>query len=47
MDVPTELYHTNWVAERTIDWLRSQDDEDDWFCWMSFPDPHHPGISLV
>ena len=42
MDVPTELYHTNWVAERTIEWLRSQDDDDDWFCWMSFPDPHHP-----
>ena len=18
------------------------DTEDDWFCWMSFPDPHHP-----
>ena len=25
MDVPTELYHTNWVAERTIEWLSSQD----------------------
>ncbi len=18
------------------------DPEDDWYCWMSFPDPHHP-----
>jgi arylsulfatase A-like enzyme len=41
MDVPTELYHTHWVAERTIDWL-SGIDQDPFFCWMSFPDPHHP-----
>ena len=42
MEVPTELYHTNWVAERTLNWLKSLHDEDNWFCWMSFPDPHHP-----
>ena len=42
MDVPTELYHTSWVAQRTIAWLKSLQDEDNWFCWMSFPDPHHP-----
>jgi arylsulfatase A-like enzyme len=30
------------VADRTISWLDSLDAEDDWFCWMSFPDPHHP-----
>lgn len=35
-------YHTDWVAERTTKWLDSLDDDDDWFCWMSFPDPHHP-----
>lgn len=40
--VPREWYHTDWVADRTIDWLRSLDPADDWFCWMSFPDPHHP-----
>ena len=42
MDVPTELYHTNWVADRTISWLSSLQQQDSWFCWMSFPDPHHP-----
>ena len=26
----------------TIDYLDSLDEEDDWFVWMSFPDPHHP-----
>lgn len=35
-------YHTDWVADRTIDWLNGLDADDDWFCWMSFPDPHHP-----
>jgi arylsulfatase A-like enzyme len=35
-------YHTDWVADRTISWLDSLAADDDWFCWMSFPDPHHP-----
>jgi arylsulfatase A-like enzyme len=40
--IPREWYHTDWVADRTIQWLQSLDQDDDWFCWMSFPDPHHP-----
>ena len=40
--VERDWYHTDWVANRTITWLDSLDAEDDWFCWMSFPDPHHP-----
>jgi len=40
--IPREWYHTDWVADRTIDWLSSLEADDDWFCWMSFPDPHHP-----
>ena len=40
--IPRELYHTDWVADRTISWLDARSDDDDWFCWMSFPDPHHP-----
>lgn len=42
MDVPRELYHTDWVADRTIHWLNQQSEAAPWFCWMSFPDPHHP-----
>ena len=42
MDVPKEVYHTNWVADRTLNWLQTLQDDDSWFCWMSFPDPHHP-----
>jgi arylsulfatase A-like enzyme len=41
-NTPRETYHTDWVADRTISWLDSLNPDDDWFCWMSFPDPHHP-----
>jgi arylsulfatase A-like enzyme len=37
-----EHYHTDWVADRTIAYLDSLGDDEDWFVWMSFPDPHHP-----
>ena len=40
--IAREWYHTDWVADRTIAWLDSLDPDADWFCWMSFPDPHHP-----
>ena len=40
--VPRAWYHTDWVADRTVAWLDSLGADDDWFCWMSFPDPHHP-----
>jgi arylsulfatase A-like enzyme len=36
------LYHTEWVAARTMDYLQSLGADEDWFVWMSFPDPHHP-----
>jgi arylsulfatase A-like enzyme len=41
-EIPREWYHTDWVAQRTMDWLGALGADDDWFCWMSFPDPHHP-----
>ncbi len=40
--IPREWYHTDWVADQTVSWLDTLDADDDWFCWMSFPDPHHP-----
>ena len=40
--IPREHYHTDWVADRTIAYLDSLSGNDDWFVWMSFPDPHHP-----
>ncbi len=40
--IPREFYHTDWIASRTVAWLRSLPADEPWFCWMSFPDPHHP-----
>jgi arylsulfatase A-like enzyme len=40
--IPREWYHTDWVADLTVDWLETLTDDDSFFCWMSFPDPHHP-----
>lgn len=40
--IAREHYHTDWVADRTIAWLRRTPRDRPFFCWMSFPDPHHP-----
>ncbi|MCH9675626.1 MAG: sulfatase-like hydrolase/transferase [Gammaproteobacteria bacterium] len=40
--IPRELYHTDWIADRVIAWLDTLSADEDWFVWMSFPDPHHP-----
>jgi arylsulfatase A-like enzyme len=40
--IAKDWYHTDWVADRAISWLDSLGADDDWFCWISFPDPHHP-----
>lgn len=40
--LPREAYHTDWLAGLAVEWLRTLDRNDDWFLWLSFPDPHHP-----
>jgi arylsulfatase A-like enzyme len=40
--VPRDWYHTDWIADRTVAYLDALADDEDWFVWMSFPDPHHP-----
>lgn len=41
--IPEEYYPTTWVADRSIDYLNSQQDSDNpFFAFVSFPDPHHP-----
>jgi arylsulfatase A-like enzyme len=38
-----EYHSTSFVAERTIDHIRSKSNEGNpWLIWSSFPDPHHP-----
>lgn len=38
--LPEEEHHTSWIADRAIEWLDQVDRP--FFCWVSFPDPHHP-----
>ena len=40
--IAREAYHTDWVADRAVAWLDKLEADADWFCWVSFPDPHHP-----
>lgn len=40
--VSSTNYHTAWTADRAISWLDGLPQDDPWFCWLSFPDPHHP-----
>jgi arylsulfatase A-like enzyme len=41
--LPVDLHHSHWVADRTIEFLKGQSDSGQpFFCWCSFPDPHHP-----
>lgn len=41
--VPEELYSTNWIADRAVNFLSAQTGADaPFFLQMSFPDPHHP-----
>jgi arylsulfatase A-like enzyme len=40
--IPRELYHTDWIARRACSWLGEVPKDEPFFCWVSFPDPHHP-----
>jgi arylsulfatase A-like enzyme len=40
--IPRELYHTDWLADLAASQLDTDTDGEDWFIWLSFPDPHHP-----
>lgn len=43
MPIPEEASATNFVTERTIEFIeRSQAEGAPWMAWCSFPDPHHP-----
>ena len=43
-----EYHSTSFVAERTIDHIRTKSGEGNpWLIWSSFPDPHHPPVGLI
>lgn len=38
-----EIHSTNFVTERTISFIEdAAADDEPWYAWASFPDPHHP-----
>ena len=39
--LPSAWHNSTWVTDRTINFLRNTD-EQPFFLWTSFPDPHHP-----
>lgn len=41
--LPVAYHNSTWTADRTINWLKEDERNDEPFCaWVSFPDPHHP-----
>lgn len=42
MEVPPEIHYNNWIADRTMDFLDKQPEEENFFLFCSFPDPHFP-----
>jgi arylsulfatase len=41
-DIPEEDHYNRWIADETIDVIKSHDADDErFFMWCSFPDPHH------
>jgi arylsulfatase A-like enzyme len=41
--IPLELHHSHWIADRVTEFLKEQSyTSQPFFCWCSFPDPHHP-----
>jgi len=42
-DLPEEFHYTHWTAERSIAAMeRAAEDDQPFFCWASFHDPHPP-----
>lgn len=41
--IPEAAYPTTWIGDRAIDYVQARGGDDDpFFAFVSFPDPHHP-----
>ncbi len=40
--IPAELHYNTWITDRACDFLEEQDQENPFFLFVSYPDPHHP-----
>ncbi|MPQ43824.1 sulfatase family protein [Clostridium tarantellae] len=45
MNIPKELHYNKWIVEKTKEYLDGVEDNDNFFLWCSFPDPHLPFAS--
>ncbi|MBI1295778.1 sulfatase-like hydrolase/transferase [bacterium] len=44
--MPTEAHYSHWVAEKSIEFLEDErNDDTPFFLWVNFFDPHHPFIA--
>lgn len=41
-EYPAEIHQSNWIADRTIDYIKRDHAGKPWFAFCSFADPHHP-----
>lgn len=41
-EYPAEIHQTNWITDKTIEFLNRQDVDHPFFGFCSFADPHHP-----
>lgn len=43
LNLPEELHYNNWIADRSIEFMKNHAPSDQpFFLWCSFPDPHFP-----
>ena len=40
--LPQSWHTSEWIANRTIEYLRAHGNDRPFCAWVSFPDPHHP-----
>lgn len=40
--VPSELHHSTWIGDNVADYIETYSDEDPFFMFVGFPDPHTP-----
>lgn len=46
LSIDPELHYNKWIADKSIDFLQEQSEEQPFFLWCSFPDPHTPFAAL-
>lgn len=40
--VPEDLYHSTWISNEAVAFLKGPRAQQPWFMWLSFLKPHHP-----